>query len=133
MTEDRRTFQLGPDAAGVDGLQDFRTLFGRDPDESFFQEFTDIAGTDGIGAPIRAGLPIARLKYALLRQAHYDNALALCPGASAYVYLRTRTNTGTPKYVFKIYRALMKQPQADSQPGALRAGVVFEFVNLVEQ
>ena len=83
--------------------------------------------------PIEAGLPIAAWKWGLLTQAHFDELRNLASGASASVYIRTRTNEGAPHYRYKTFAATVKRPKAGSQPGELRKAVVLEFVNLVEQ
>lgn len=128
--ERRETFQIGTSATN---LQDVRVLVGRNPDESGFQEFTDLVGEDGAGNPIEAGLPTATWKWELLKQADFDELRNLSAGASASVYIRTRTNAGMDNYEFRTYAATMRRPRAGSQPGLLRKGVVVEFVNLVEQ
>lgn len=124
------TFQIG---TGVGTLQDVRVLAGRNPGESFFQEFTEVVGQDGAGNPIEAGFPTAVWKWDLLTQAAFDELRNLCAGASAAVYIRTRTNEGAPNYAYKIFAATMKRPRAGSQPGQLRKDVTIEFINLVEQ
>lgn len=130
MSEQGNSFQIG---TSVETMQDVRVLCGRNPDESSFQEFTEVVGADGAGQPIEAGLPIAAWKWGLLTQAHFDELRNLASGASASVYIRTRTNEGAPHYRYKTFAATVKRPKAGSQPGELRKAVVLEFVNLVEQ
>lgn len=133
MSERRITFQLATEAQGVEGLMDLRVLAGRDPDEALFQEFTEIVGEDGAGNLIEAGLPLASWRWGLLTQANFDALRNLCAGASASVFIRTRTNEGDPHYRFGTFAATMKRPRAGSQPGELRKDVTIEFVNLVQQ
>lgn len=130
MSERRSTFQIGLSA---DNLQDVRVLAGRDPDESVFREYTDIVGEDGAGNPIEAGLPIASWRWKLLTQSNFDALRNVCAGASASVYIRTRTNEGDTHYRFKVFAATMKRARAGSQAGELRKDVIVEFVNLVAQ
>lgn len=79
---------------GVANLVDIDVLLDTakaDPHPVTYQPWTDVPGDDNLGAPIRAGYPLARWHWDWLPQPDVDILL----GYEGSVYVRTDKRTGT--------------------------------------
>lgn len=118
--------------AGLKGICEILDI-GVDP-ISTFTEYSEVVGTDLTGAPIEAGLPQAAWSWDVMTQTDFQRLLDYTSsGASAYVYIRTRNNTGESGLDFANYLCVMARPQFSEREGLLVRGVTVNFTALVVQ
>lgn len=127
--------KLATQAQGVAGFKDMCTLLDIAIDPvSTFQEYSEVVGTDMTGAPIEAGLPMASWAWDVMTQTDFQRLLDyVSSGASAYVYIRTRNNTGESGLDCANYLAVMARPSFSEREGLLVRGVTINFTALVLQ
>lgn len=127
--------KIATQAQGVAGFKDMCTLLdvGVDP-LSTFQEYSEVVGTDLTGAPIEAGLPQATWSWDVMTQTDFQRLLDyVSSGASAYVYIRTRNNTGASGLDFNNYLCVMARPQFSEREGLIVRGITVNFTAMVVQ
>lgn len=124
-------YRIGTQAGGVAGMSDVCVYAGTEP-QSTYQEYTEVVGQDLNGSNIEAGLPRAAWTWAELSQSEFDAILDLLgTGSSAYVYIRTRLNTGASDSDFANFLAIMQRPTSTVEGRIVHREVEVQFVQLV--
>lgn len=127
--------KIATQAQGVAGLQGICDVLdiGVDP-VSTFQEYSEVVGNDLNGAPIEAGLPMASWQWDVMTQTDFQRLLNyVSSGTSAYVYIRTRNNTGQSGVDAANYLAVMARPAYEGREGLILRNVTVNFTALVAQ
>lgn len=126
-------FKIGTTLEGIVSL-DALTVFVPDPRTSFrnYSKLLDL----GNGMKRGAGWPTAEWHYGYLLQEQREQLRSFCTGASAEVFMRTRTrdedDSETP-ILFKIYKAVMIWPETEEYIKSKRIDFVIKFTRLEEQ
>lgn len=98
--------------------------------QSFFRAYAEIV-TLGDGSSFGRGFPQVEWKWNLFTREQRDQLRTFCAGASASVYIRTRTNDSADAY--KNYLALMHWPLEEEKYATRRTDLNILFTQLVEQ
>lgn len=125
------SFKIGTSVAGLVTL-DALTTKVPDPQTSFqfYSKQLDL----GSGLKRGAGWPITTWTYGYLTQAQRDQLRTFCTGASAEVYITTRTrDKDETDSLFKTYKAVMIWPENEEYRASRRLDIVITFTRLEEQ
>ena len=121
-------YEIGPTYAGMTNVEELATPLP--PPRSTFKPYSQAVNL-GNGRVRGNGWPVAEWRFGFLKQAQRDQLRAFCPGASACVYIKTRTNDSADSY--QVYTATMVWPQSEERDAdGRRLDFVVEFINLQE-
>ncbi len=81
------------------------------------------------GADLAAGPASVTWRFPLLSQAQRDQLKTFCTGASATVYIRTRTNSST----YANYQTIMRWPKTEKHDHGWFLDTIIQFDFLVAQ
>ena len=127
------SFKIGTSVAGLTSLDEL-TTWVPDP-RSFYQQFSRLVNL-GSGLKRGAGYPITTWSYGDLTQAQREQLRTFCSGASAEVYIQTRTNDEdeeTTPSLFKIFKAVMIWPEGEENHASRRLDFIITFTRLEVQ
>lgn len=124
-------FKIGSTLLGITSL-DALTVPLLDPSTTF-QNYSQLLDL-GSGLKRGAGYPIAKWIYVFLSQAQREQLREFCTGASAEVYIRTRTrDEDLYATLFKTYKAVMIWPEQEEYRNSRRLDITFTFTRLEVQ
>lgn len=125
------SFKIGTTLAGITTL-DALTTFVPDPKTSFrsYSKLLDL----GSGLKRGAGWPTAEWNYGFLTQAQREQLRTFCAGASAEVFITTRTrDEDNEDSLFKTFKAVMIWPEEEDYRNSRRVDVTIKFTRLEVQ
>lgn len=93
-----------------------------------YVEWTELAAKDS-GGVRGVGYPMARWTWGFMRPEWRDALKSYCAGASANVYIQTRTNSSSAE--FATFSAVMNWPDERDIDAHRRMNFSIEFTNLV--
>jgi len=121
-------FKIGTTLLGIASL-DGLTVAVPDP-RSTYEPYTKALAL-GNGTVRGGGWRAATWHWDVISRAQADQLRAFCSGASAVVFIRTRTNASTDQ--FKIYQAVMIWPLPEMRDFTRRTDFNIRFQAMVEQ
>ena len=126
------TVAYTPTASGLSAarvrLANLETALGLPAPHGLFTAYSQPIGL-GNGLVRGAGWQTAEWQWGFISRAHRDLLRAYCPGASASVYIKTRTNDSAD--AFAIYAAKMLWPQQEDPQAGRRLEFSLKFQGLV--
>lgn len=124
-------FKIGSTLVGITTL-DALTVFVPDPRTSFrpYSKMIDL----GSGLKRGAGWPTAEWNYGFLTQEQREQLRTFCTGASAEVFITTRTrDEDDDDQLFKTFKAVMIWPEEEDYRNSKRLDFTIKFTRLEEQ
>lgn len=126
------TYKIGSSAATVDSLSNLTVTgyFQSIPDpKGIYLEWSELVPKDS-GGFRGVGYPKAIWKWNFMRPEWRDVLKAFCSGASAAVWIQTRTNSSGSSE-FGAFTAIMNWPLEQDLDAHRRMNFIIEFTNLV--
>ena len=122
-----RNYSIGTTLGGITNLESLSPAVR--PPKSSYKPYSQPIEL-GNGTVRGAGWATAAWTWNAITRAERDKLRSFCSGASAEVYIRTRTNESTDNY--KYFSAVMVWPADEAKDADLRLNFVIEFRRLVE-
>lgn len=124
-------FKIGTFAGGVGAITNLESLATPvTPPRWFYRG--DVERRKLASGLIRSlGLPVAEWRWGVISQAQRDMLRTFCSGASAQVYIRTKTNNSSDAYA--NFLAMMVWPEEEEVDASRRLDFVIRFDRLEVQ
>lgn len=119
--------KIGTTFAGMTNIESLTTPIPNP--KPFYRQYAEIVGTLA-GTDYGRGYAQVDWVWNVLTREQRDQLRTFCPGASAAVYIRTRTNDNSDAY--KNYQAIMHFPNEEERDSRARMDFKITFTHLVE-
>ncbi|MCX6057736.1 MAG: hypothetical protein NTW69_06265 [Chloroflexi bacterium] len=120
-------YKIGTTSGGMTNIESLTVLIPNM--RSFFKPYSEVV-TLGDGSQFGRGFPQVDWTWNLLTREQRDQLRTFCTGASATVYISTRTNDSADTY--KNYQAIMFWPLEEERFARKRMDFTLQFRQLVE-
>ncbi len=121
-------YQIGTTMGGLVNIESLPTPLPNM--KSYYKQFSELV-TLANGASFGRGFASAEWRWNLLTRPQRDQLRTFCPGTSAAVYIRTRSNDNEDEY--KYFQAIMHFPIEEEKDTTVRMDVTIVFTHLIEQ